>query len=114
MSDAVVTSTVASSPSPARRIPGRELLTEAQIAEVRERSPWRGIGMIAHAWAVILGAMALAFVWICRRGPASGVAATWAAASSEPCKEIPCVITTSTVRPASTSITGNTFSARLM
>lgn len=26
-----------------------------------------------------LGGMALAFVWICRRGPASGVAATWAA-----------------------------------
>jgi len=63
VSDAVVTSTVASSPSPARRIPGRELLTEAQIAEVRERSPWRGIGMIAHAWAVILGAMALAILW---------------------------------------------------
>ena len=63
MSDAVVTPTVASWPSPARRIPGRELLTEAQIAEVRERSPWRGIGMIAHAWAVILGAMALAILW---------------------------------------------------
>lgn len=29
--------------------------------------------------SLVLGAMGLAFVWICRRGPASGVAATWAA-----------------------------------
>lgn len=45
-----------------RRIPARELLRPDELAQVRERSLWRGIGMIAHAWAVIIGAIAL-FAW---------------------------------------------------
>ncbi|HRD76109.1 MAG TPA: fatty acid desaturase family protein [Hyphomicrobiaceae bacterium] len=59
-----MTDIAASAPHrPARRIPARELLSAAQLAEVRERVPWRGIGMIAHAWAVILGAIALVAIW---------------------------------------------------
>ena len=46
-----------------RRIPARDILSEADLAAVRTRSPWRGIAMVAHAWAVILAAMALAIVW---------------------------------------------------
>ncbi len=47
----------------ARRIPAREILSESDLAAVRVRSPWRGLAMVAHAWLVILGAMALAIVW---------------------------------------------------
>jgi len=45
------------------RIAARDLLTEPQLANLRERSLWRGIWMIAHAWGVILGAIALAAWW---------------------------------------------------
>lgn len=48
---------------PPRRIPAKAFITEAQLADVRTRNPWRGLGMIAHAWAVIGAAMALAIVW---------------------------------------------------
>jgi fatty acid desaturase len=47
----------------ARRIPARDLLTPAELAEVRTRSTWRGLGMIAHAWAVIAAAMAIVAVY---------------------------------------------------
>jgi fatty acid desaturase len=47
----------------ARRIPARHLLTEAQLAKLRQRPLWRGLWMIAHAWAVILGAIALVAWW---------------------------------------------------
>jgi fatty acid desaturase len=42
-----------------RRIPARELLAPADLAALRERIEWKGIALIAHAWAVILGAIAL-------------------------------------------------------
>lgn len=48
---------------PPRRMPAKAFMTEAQLAGVRTRNPWRGVGMIAHAWAVIGAAMALAIVW---------------------------------------------------
>lgn len=41
------------------RISARELVTPDQLARLRERVEWRGIALVAHAWAVILGAMAL-------------------------------------------------------
>ncbi len=41
---------------------GRELLSEAQIAQLRERSDLVGALLVAHAWGVVLLAMAL-FVW---------------------------------------------------
>ncbi len=39
-------------------IAASELLTPAELTEVRKRSDWRGIGLVVHAWAVIFGAMA--------------------------------------------------------
>ena len=41
------------------RIAARELISQAQLESVRERVEWKGIALIAHAWAVILGSMAL-------------------------------------------------------
>jgi fatty acid desaturase len=49
----------AATPAPPRRIAARELVTPAQLAELRERVEWKGIALIAHAWAVILGSIAL-------------------------------------------------------
>jgi fatty acid desaturase len=49
-------STTATAPS---RIPARELLTPAELAALREGIEWKSIALIAHAWAVILGAIAL-------------------------------------------------------
>lgn len=34
-------------------------MTEAELAAVRERRTWRGVAMIAHAWAVIIAAVAM-------------------------------------------------------
>ncbi len=42
-----------------RRIPARDLLSAEQLASVRERVEWKSLALIAHAWAVILGAIAL-------------------------------------------------------
>jgi fatty acid desaturase len=41
------------------RIAARELITPEQLVEVRERVEWKGIALIVHAWAVILGSIAL-------------------------------------------------------
>jgi fatty acid desaturase len=46
-----------------RRLPARTFLTEAQLADVRTRQTWRGVWMIAHAWAVILSAVAVVAIW---------------------------------------------------
>ncbi len=53
-----MTATSASA-QPARRLPARSFMTDAELAEVRERVTWRGIAMIAHAWAVIIAAVAM-------------------------------------------------------
>jgi fatty acid desaturase len=45
--------------SSVRRIHSRELLTEAELSSLRERSEWKGIALIAHAWAIIFGSIAL-------------------------------------------------------
>jgi fatty acid desaturase len=45
------------------RIAAHELVTPDQLAYLRERVEWRGIALIAHAWAVIFGAMALVAVF---------------------------------------------------
>jgi fatty acid desaturase len=42
-----------------RRIPARELLAPAELASLRERAGWKGLALVVHAWAVILGAIAL-------------------------------------------------------
>ena len=47
----------------APRIPARDLLTAAQLAEVRQRSSWRGLAMVAHAWATMLLAITMVALW---------------------------------------------------
>jgi fatty acid desaturase len=41
----------------------RDVLTEEQLIEVRERSTWKAVALIAHAWALILAAVALVAWW---------------------------------------------------
>ena len=48
--------------SASHRVPARELVTPEQLARLRDPVEWRSIGIIAHAWAVIFGAMALVAV----------------------------------------------------
>src|SRR3954452_22993793 len=47
----------------ALRMRARDFLTEDQLIAVRERSTWKGAAMIAHAWALILGSIALVAAW---------------------------------------------------
>jgi fatty acid desaturase len=51
-----------STPAPCR-IAARDLLSEAQLERLRERSLWHGLWMIAHAWGVILAAITLMAWW---------------------------------------------------
>ena len=46
-----------------RRVAARELLTDEQLADLRRRSLPRGLWLIAHAWIVILGSIALVAWW---------------------------------------------------
>jgi fatty acid desaturase len=46
-----------------RRIPARDLLPLADLTRLRQRSEWRGGALIAHAWAVILGSIALVAIF---------------------------------------------------
>jgi fatty acid desaturase len=41
------------------RIPARELVSQEELALLRERVEWKGIALIAHAWAVVFGSIAL-------------------------------------------------------
>ena len=41
------------------RIPARVLLAPAELARLRDPREWKGIALIAHAWAVIFGSIAL-------------------------------------------------------
>ena len=47
----------------AHRMPARELISAEQLAEVRQRSSWRGIAMVAHAWGTTLASIALVALW---------------------------------------------------
>lgn len=42
-----------------RRLPARTFMSEAELADVRERRTWRGVAMIVHAWVVIVAAVVL-------------------------------------------------------
>lgn len=44
------------------RVPARNLVTPEQLALLRRRRPWKSVGLILHAWAVIFGSMA-AVAW---------------------------------------------------
>jgi fatty acid desaturase len=43
----------------ARRVRARDLLTDSELTALRDRTEWKGVALVVHAWAVILGAMAL-------------------------------------------------------
>src|SRR6478672_8887552 len=47
----------------ALRIPARELIGKDDLVALRERVEWKGIALIAHAWAVILGSIALVSIF---------------------------------------------------
>lgn len=54
---------MSASVSDIRRIPARDLVPPADLARLRQRSEWRGGALIAHAWAVVLGSMALVAIF---------------------------------------------------
>ena len=43
----------------ALRMRARDVLSEDELVAVRERFTWKGVAMIVHAWALIVGAIAL-------------------------------------------------------
>jgi fatty acid desaturase len=45
------------------RIAAHELVTAEQLGSLRQRQEWKGIALIAHAWAVIFASMALVAVF---------------------------------------------------
>ena len=47
----------------ALRMRARDFMTDAELIEVRTRSTWRGVALIAHAWGVIAAAIALVAIW---------------------------------------------------
>ena len=47
----------------ALRMRAHDFLTEDQLVEVRTRSTWKGIALIVHAWALIIGSIALVAAW---------------------------------------------------
>ncbi|HLZ02196.1 MAG TPA: fatty acid desaturase family protein [Bradyrhizobium sp.] len=47
----------------ALRIRARDFLTEDQLADVRRRSTAKGVALIAHAWVLIVAAIALVAWW---------------------------------------------------
>ena len=47
----------------ALRMRARDFLTEEQLIDLRRRSSWRGAALIVHAWALILGSIALVAWW---------------------------------------------------
>ena len=47
----------------ALRMRARDFLTEPELVEARTRRTWRGVGLIAHAWALIFAAIAMVAIW---------------------------------------------------
>jgi fatty acid desaturase len=47
----------------ALRMRARDLMTEQELIEVRTRSTWKSVALIGHAWALILGSIAMVAVW---------------------------------------------------
>jgi fatty acid desaturase len=46
-----------------RSIPARDLMTAQQLADVRTRVTWKALLLIAHAWALIIGAITMVALW---------------------------------------------------
>ena len=47
----------------ALRMRARDFLSEDELIAVRERSTWKGVALIVHAWALIVAAIALVAWW---------------------------------------------------
>ena len=47
----------------ALRMRARDLMTEQELIDVRARSTLRSVALIAHAWTLILGSIAMVAVW---------------------------------------------------
>src|SRR3954449_9285275 len=47
----------------ALRMRARDFLTDEQLVDVRRRVTWKGVALIAHAWALIIAAIALVACW---------------------------------------------------
>src|SRR5260221_6876243 len=47
----------------ALRMRARNFLTEQELIEVRTRATWKSILLIAHAWTLILGSIAMVAAW---------------------------------------------------
>jgi fatty acid desaturase len=47
----------------ALRMRARNFLTEQQLIEVRTRATWKSVFLIAHAWTLILGSIAMVALW---------------------------------------------------
>src|SRR3954454_3513542 len=47
----------------ALRMRARDFLNDEQLADVRRRVTWKGVALIAHAWALIIAAIALVAWW---------------------------------------------------
>src|SRR6476469_4684455 len=45
------------------RIRARDFLSEQELIEVRTRFTWKSVALIAHAWTLILGSIAMVAVW---------------------------------------------------
>lgn len=45
------------------RIRARDLMTLEQLTDARTRRTWKSLALIAHAWALILGAVAMVALW---------------------------------------------------
>jgi fatty acid desaturase len=41
----------------------RDLMTEQELIEVRTRKTWKSVGLIAHAWVLIFGSIAMVAHW---------------------------------------------------
>ena len=47
----------------ALRMRARNIMSEQELVEVRTRSTWKSVALIAHAWILILGSIAMVAVW---------------------------------------------------
>ncbi len=45
------------------RMRARDLLTERELVELRSKRTWKSLALIAHAWVLIFGAIALVALW---------------------------------------------------
>jgi fatty acid desaturase len=45
------------------RMRARDLMSAQELEEVRARSTWKSIALIAHAWTLIFGSMAVVMAW---------------------------------------------------